>query len=192
MSALVHTPMSLNLTFLLPFLIIRLEAKTVDPYSVETGTGVLGRVSEILDLKGYSTNKISIDSSSVAVTPSRAAASPLIVSRQGAKKFYERRSDEQWRVEETLQYVLHLNNETSLHNSFFGETWSDQFTTGLSQADTLKTALDQTTLGPQWLDDFDPAQKLSMIARLMKTRQNRGVDRDFYYTEYGGWDHHVS
>lgn len=167
----------------------------MDPFAEMPGTGVLGRLAEVLTDKGFNTNSISIDGPSDALTPDREGDSPtpLIVSRMGASEFYERSDNDGARVQETRDYVYKLNNRTDVYSNFFGEAWSAQLMTGIPQASQLKTALDGTSLGNWWPDDddySDPGQKLAMVARLLQTRVDRGVDRDFFYTQFGGWDHH--
>lgn len=168
------------------------EVKSVDPYKEIPGTGVLGRLAEKLTERGFKTNSIAIDNPSVAITPPRDGDSPasFVVSRLGASEFYERYEDPN-RVAEIHDYVYKLNNQTDIYSNFFGEAWSEQLMAGIPSAVEIKVALDQTTLGGQWPEDgSDPDQKLAMIARLMQTKDIRGVDRDFFYTHFGGFDHH--
>lgn len=176
------------------------EAKVADPFQQHAGTGVLGRLAEVLSTHpdaDYKTNSISIDNPSVTVAPSREERSPtpLIVSRQGASEFYQREEEDAARIDETLDYIYRLNNKTQVYSNFFGDSWSEEITAGIDQARRLKSSLEETTLGTHWDEgsySSDPAQKLEMVARLMQTKDSRGVDRDFFYTNYGGWDHHAA
>jgi uncharacterized protein (DUF1501 family) len=36
------------------------------------------------------------------------------------------------------------------------------------------------------------APRLRTISKLMQTRENRKADRDFFYVDWGGWDHHAN
>jgi hypothetical protein len=73
---------------------------------------------------------------------------------------------------------------------------------GVVEGTKLKGFLDDTTLGDIWYDgngnprdgssydEYLHFQTWSTVARMMRTREDRKVDRDFFYTNFGGWDHH--
>jgi uncharacterized protein (DUF1501 family) len=170
------------------------EAKVLDVFSEATGTGVLGRLSEVLTDKGYKTNSITIDNPSEAVVSvAGEAPEPLIVSRFGAQEFSSRPESEALDIH---AYVSQLNTKTANFSSFFGEAWSEKLVAGLYQAERVTEQLDAATLGGHWPERTEGeavpelVQKLSIISKLIQTHELRGTDRDFFYTSFGGWDHH--
>lgn len=177
------------------------ESKKVDPYDTAPGTGVLGRAAGVLGSLGYNVNSLSIDNPSIAVdgVPGEAPA-PLIVNRGGAKSFNPGQSDQNyWNVNE---YMERLNNKTSSQGSIYGETWSDTFMTGVTDAENLKTWLASVPLDNDiWYTDAEGTtkntvegselwDKFSTIYKLIQTRSERVSDLDVIYTQYGGWDTH--
>jgi hypothetical protein len=172
------------------------EAKILDVFSEAAGTGVLGRLSEVLTDKGYKTNSITIDDPSEAVVSvAGEAPEPLVVSRFGAQEFSPRPESESFNIH---AYVSQLNAKTANFSSFFGETWSETLVAGMYQAERVTEQLDAATLGGHWPggteDEAVPelVQKLSLISKLIQTHELRGTDRDLFYTSLGGWDHHRS
>lgn len=163
------------------------ETKLVDPYRQDRGTGILGRLSEVLTSKGFFTSGISIDNPSDATGVKGEAPDPITVDRFGANEFYvQPQSEESFNL---LNYSSTMNARTDLYSSMFGNTWSDEFLKGVDIAQTLNELLETTSVGPQWNGDSKLVQQLSAVSRLMQTRTQRGVDRDMFFFEWGFWDH---
>jgi uncharacterized protein (DUF1501 family) len=171
------------------------ETKTVDPKAVHTGTGVLGRVAEVLTESGFKTNSISIDDPSIIVTGDHLTEGenrrpdPLIVSRSGVSTFSPQPEGE---ILDATAYAFELNPKTGDYSSLFGQTWSDRFTKGIHEAGTLKESLEATLLGAHWPTENVPelGEKFGTVARLIQARDSRGTDRDFMNVQFGSWDHH--
>lgn len=166
------------------------ETRRVDPKKTNLATGVLGRMAEVLTTQGYTTNSISIDDSSVLVTARTGKApAPVVVSRTGVNTFGEKPESETLDI---TSYAFELNRQTGNSSSFFGKTWSERFTTGIYQAQSLKKSLDATQLGNHWPTEEIPelGQKFGTLSRLIHARSSRGADRDFMHLPFGSWDHH--
>ena len=177
------------------------EALKVDPFDEAPGTGVLGRAKDILSNNGHIMNSLSIDRSSIVLEGAPGQSSPLtIVGRRGVKTFNVKPSAENYfDLEATAK---ELNAETDQHSNIYGETWSQQFAAGVEAGKSLAEALDTATLDETiWFNEEGKQnaesglerehwEKWSTIFKLMKTRATRSVDRDIFFTEFGGWDHH--
>ena len=172
------------------------ENKKVDPFSDKTGTGVLGRTKDILFQDGYNVHTISIDMPSIALegVPGTGAVPTNIISRAGIKVFGRRPDVEQYF--DIVDYAEKLNSELTNVSNWHSHTFADVFLNGIDQSTKLKGFLDNTTLGDAWnyspsnWDETAVHEVWSSVARLMRTRTDRKVDRDFFYTNFGGWDHH--
>lgn len=165
------------------------EAQKVDPFDQAPGTGVLGRAADVLDANGFIVNKISIDSPSKTVV-GKPNNSPMIVSRNGAKRFNRKPGREDYF--NLTDYTSELNAETDPQSSIFGETWSDEFLRGIEDANKLHGYFSSATLSNVWdgqtLDEF--AQQFNTISKLIQTHDLRGTDRDIFYVNLDDWDHH--
>ena len=170
------------------------EAKRVDPFDKQPGTGVCGRAADLLQGVGYSVNKITIDNPAVSVVGNPGLSpTPLTVSRRGATTFNERPREEEYFDLE--KYAFNLNSATDAQkSSVFAETWSNEFASGVHNARNLEEYLSQATLSSVWdsEDETNLWLKMNTVARLIKTHDLRGTDRDMFYVEFGSFDHRKS
>jgi uncharacterized protein (DUF1501 family) len=161
------------------------EAKRQDPLEEVTGTGILGRVSDVLTSYGSNVGSFSIDRFSAAVvgTPGL-SSSPIIVRRSGVPEAYI--SDDI----ETLMKKIH-NSTNILDNGFFSETWSSTLVQSLDTNQLLRTAVEEVTPITEFPDSYF-SQQLEVVTKLIATRDARGADKDVFYVEMGGYDTHAS
>ena len=187
---------------------MQVETKTVDPMSTAAGTGVLGRLTKVLNDKGYNANTISIDDVSIAVASSGVGQEdgpePLIISRFGPEPFNPRSEDDAFDLRNFVMDLNSKHDDDREFSSYFAAAWSKHFTTGIHQASYLEDALNSAVLGDFWPisdsgeDDGERdrmseiAQQFAMVSKLIQTRDLRGSDRDFFYTSFGSWDHHYN
>jgi len=177
------------------------ETNTVDPKEIIPESGVLGRLATSLTQKGFRSNSISVDLSSVSLQTEHESSGPipLIVSRSGLNTF-DRKPEEESAFNLTA-LATEANQHHPKNSSMYGQTWSEVFLRGIDEANFLRDALAETTLGSNWPtsskeeDSFDhrvppSVLKVAMIARMMQSHSARGSERDIFYTEIGGWDHH--
>jgi uncharacterized protein (DUF1501 family) len=169
------------------------EAKQIDPFNTKPGTGALGRAKDVLARKGHIVNALSVNEASVTLVGEPGVSTALtVVSQGGPKTFGNRPSAERYFPLE--EYARELNSKTNAFTNIFGETWSDNFLTGIQESVDLEEYLRSTSLledtndvptSDQWL-----WQRFNIINKLMQTRADRHADRDVYYIEYGSFDHH--
>lgn len=171
------------------------EAKKVDPYNSNIGSGVLGRAKDVLAMKGHVVNAMAINDASVTLIGSPGASVPMSVVSQGGPKTFGRRpgAEKYFEIEE---YARALNAETDAFSNIFGETWSEQFVGGIQEGFDLEEYLKTTSLEVE-VNDVPSSeryiwQRFNIINKLMQTQKERHADRDVYYVEYGSFDHHDS
>jgi len=158
------------------------EAKRVDPYSVASGTGVLGRMADYLAKNGHNVGSFSVDRYSVAlVGKPGVSAAPMIVNRNGVPSVYLK--------DRTRELLPNLHNRTESDSGFFAETWSEELIRSLGINDLLSAELSQVTTNIEFPTDYLSSQ-LATVSRLIATRNARGVDTDTFYVEMGGYDTH--
>ena len=101
-------------------------SQRVDPWDLAPGTGILGRMSDVLASKGFSPQPITIEDATIATVGVPGAAngvSPIIASPFGLNEFDQKADEEELDV---ADYVHDLNDGTTLHSSVFAETWSQK------------------------------------------------------------------
>jgi len=159
------------------------ETKMIDLFEENAGTGVLGRISDKLTLSGTETAAISVDSQSITLQGSQGVSPAVtIVSSSGTRTL---------RDDEVITPLKSLNNGTSFNSNFFAETFSESLLASVDGAELLSTTLASATVHND--GDFGSTRlgrNLKIVARMMQTRQARGVDVDVYYVEVGGYDTH--
>lgn len=166
------------------------ETNVMDGFNVYAGSGVMGRISAVLTANGYSTNSIAVDGAKVAVQPEEGTApEPIVVSRFGAHKFGPRPDTETLDI---MGYSATLNAETSDYSSLFGEMWSSTFVSAIVSAARFREQFASAQLGNQWPDEVGSTvlEKLRTVSKLIQTKDQRNVDRDFFKVDFSGWDHH--
>ncbi len=177
------------------------EIAKVDPYDLIAGTGIMGRAKDMLSKNGHVVGTISIDNPSVSVDGMEGESPASIVGRGGAQTFASRPETEfDFDIE---KYTRTLNGKTDKFSGIFGETWSERFLTGIDEAEEYQSIFDRVTLDESiWTNNGIPKytgddkleeehwKKWSSLLKLVKSKDLRNVDRDFFYTELGSWDTH--
>jgi uncharacterized protein (DUF1501 family) len=161
------------------------EINLLDVFYTEAGTGVCGRMLDRLSEKGYSPGAIS--TFGFASTLRSDLSTTLVVdSKNGYQKFNPTAQI----TGDVSDKVKEVNAASSIHSSFFGETWSNILLHTIDENDLLydqfndtevDTTFPQTLLGTQ----------LETVAKVMKTKDVRGTDRDIFNVRYDGFDFHA-
>merc|ERR1712176_281711 len=114
------------------------------------------------------------------------------VGRYGARTFdqYPWKARKNWRHIDLKKAIDDLNNATSLSSSIFGETWSSNFLKVVEDFKFLNAALSQASITEDFNSESKMSKELLQVAKLIQTHGIRGVDRDLFFVEFGGWDHH--
>jgi len=163
---------------------MQLESKRVDPVEKQSNTGVLGRMADILTNKGHKVGSFSLDRYSVSILGQPGvSSSPMIVSSgNGVTPFY---------ASGTLRGLLpSLHEQSQVDSGFFSETWSSELMQSIDVNDLLSTALLNVSTSSVFPTTY-LSRQLRTVARLIGTRNQRGVDTDTFYVEIGGFDTHA-
>jgi uncharacterized protein (DUF1501 family) len=163
--------------------------QAVDPKSKASDSGVLGCLVSRLTDRGYATSSISIDKASVVTESIRGEQPrPVIASHKGPTVFDRRPSVETFNLQ---AHVEEFNSASQLHSSLFGQTWSEQMVKGTREASTMKSHLDSVVLESHWpATPGSSSEKMAMISKFILSRQARQKNREVFFTDIAGWDHH--
>ena len=163
------------------------EAQKVDPFDGAPGTGILGRMCDVLKRIMYTPQPITVQDATIAtVGVPGASIDPLTVSPYKTRHFNPTTEGETF---DPMPYLKQLNDATTLQSSLYGETWSQRLQKALFDNQAILKAVTETTLVNAF-PDTDYASKLKAVATLIASHDQRGTDRDVYFLMMSGWDHH--
>jgi uncharacterized protein (DUF1501 family) len=163
------------------------EAQQLDPFDTAPGTGVLGRMCDILKQKKFKAQPVTVQDSAVAVVGVPGTGiDPLLVSSYETNKFNPLSQGDTFLMK---PYFKKLNQETETQSSLYGELWSENLNKALNDNDAILKAMSTTKLNVTF-PNTDYAAKLRVVSTLIGSHQQRGTDRDVFYLTMGGWDHH--
>ncbi len=154
------------------------ETGTIDPYEVESGTGILGRMTDVLTRYGYNTGSFAVEKNSVALV-GRPGVSipPIVVGNKGFPHIY---------LDNDVKNVFpKLHNNTEADSGIFAESWSSALMDSVGNNELLSNLLDSVYTTTEF-PNSDLGYGLETVARLIATKDIRGVDVDTFYIEAGG------
>ena len=153
------------------------ETKRIDPYGVSDGTGVLGRMTDVLIQEGSNVGSFSVDGVSVALTGKPGISdAPVIVNRGGIGEVY---------LDETKDFISKLNNKTLIDSGMFAETSSLSLLKSIGTNELLNNEMKGLNTNTEF-PNTHLGESLSTVSRLIATRKARGVDIDTFYIESYG------
>lgn len=164
------------------------EAQRLDPADAMPGTGVLGRMCDVLSNNGYNAQPITVEDACVAtVGVPGEGVDPQSVSTAGAKEFDPKPDTDTF---DPRSYIDQLNDATRLQSSVYGETWSNGIQKALDDNEKIRQALSTSQLKTNFVIDSGYAEKLRVVTTLIASRTERGTDRDVFFVGLPGWDDH--
>ena len=154
------------------------QSKRDDLFAHFAGTGVIGRMADILSIdKGIPTNTFSISGSQILLIGEGGygGPTPYTLSRNGIAAFNQF-------PEVSTDSIRELNKRTTADSGFFGETWSMKLSESLDKQAILFDALEEAVVQSPDVtdDDLDNSflASLIMCTRIFQTRHVRGSKRD--------------
>ena len=162
------------------------DIQQVDVFQEVAGTGILGRMADVLTKEGYNTGSFATsgDSTSLRGEPTK---SPSIysVGGNGIDAFNPKPS-----TDDMASTIADINNVTKIDNSgYFGKTWSELLDQALTQTETVLGALD----GVQTTETFPNTKlghQMKTVSQVIQRHDTLNMDRQFFMTEMGGFDTH--
>jgi hypothetical protein len=160
----------------------RQAAQRVDPLRARDGTGILGRIRDILTKKkGRNVGAFSINSNAISVIGApESTSSPTILSENGVTSFNPSPSS----VDMDSNIAL-LNGKTKAESDVF----ADWYSTTLIESLTKNKVMFDTLNGKTTTITFPTSslgRQLSMVAKMIDSRAVRRSDADMFFIETGG------
>ena len=153
------------------------EAKRIDPYDVSDGTGILGRMTDVLTQEGHNVGSFSVDGVSVALEGKPGVSDPPItIGRRGTGEVY---------LDETKEFLSKLHNKSAIDSGIFAETWSSSLMKSIELNELLNNEMEGLNTQTAFPDTY-LGNTFSTVSRLIATREARGVDVDTFYIEKTG------
>jgi uncharacterized protein (DUF1501 family) len=164
------------------------ESKYMDPFQDKAGTGVLGRMNDVLSelADPFQTGQLSLEGNGEVVA-GEGDGFTNFVSSKGASPFDPDPSIP--RLHRAM--VGSINNQTQYGSSVFGELWSSRVVQAIEEnGDFYEAMQDVELVNGEFPSSGSTSDKLQEIAKLIKGHDARGTDRDVFYLKNGGWDTH--
>lgn len=158
--------------------------QTIDTFRMDVrkkhpGKGVSGRLLDALKNEGYSAHGVSIGP--MGRTTLASYDSPTLV--MPTKGQFETYNPIEW-VERKDEVLHSVTNTTALGSSRFSDLWGSGLREGIEENEFLKKTIGEVDLRYTYSPAF------SLIERMIETVEERGVERELYFHEILGWDHH--
>jgi len=162
------------------------RVQRVDPFEQVVGTGVLGRIADATSSSGFAVNSFSLIDLSTALenTMGQAKRQTVVTNNGHVMPLNPRPSTR------GMGYQMKsLNEATGPMSGKFAEEWSSTLLESEKETEDLIDALGAvgTTVS---FPSSSFGVGLETISRLIKSRQDRGVDRDIFFILLGGFDTH--
>ena len=169
------------------------EAAFVDAFRDNVGTGVLGRMQDILQQQGHAVSAISIDELGGILNGNANFGRPVdVIPRWGVTEFYNRVGSPSDSLSDStlMNDFIQLNSAVETNSGKYADLWSQAFVDAVDKSTSLRASIESTTLDNESLFTGSLGGKFEMVARLIKAHDQRGVARDTFFVSLGGFDTH--
>ena len=163
---------------------MKYQTQKEDLFDEFVGTGVQGRIADVLKEKGIPVNVFSISDTQVVNVGEPGGVSPFILSSSGLSSFNKDPS-----IADMDAVIRDINNATTKDCGFFAETFSSKLLESMTSHELVKGLLDSVDVTTPF-PDSSVGKQLKIVAQLMKTKESRGVVRDMFYVSQSGYDTH--
>ncbi len=144
------------------------ETHSMDIFEEQAGTGVGGRMADVLKKNGFSSTTASLHGVAdalIALQATNFILDPIL----GLQDLNPRPS-----AQPLWENMKKLNAKTKLGSNLFGETWANTLFKSKGEIEPLKDAIDGTNLTSSFPDDGELGAQLELVAKLIKTGKSRG------------------
>lgn len=169
------------------------EAGFVDAFRDNVGTGVLGRMQDILQQHNYSVSAISIDEHGSILDGNANFGRPVdVINRWGVDHFYDYVGSPTTAVssDDMKADFMKLNGDVHSNSGKYGDLWSQAFVDAIDKSTSLRESIENTVLENEGLFTDYTGGRFEMAAKLIKAHSERGVNRDVFFIQYHGYDTH--
>ena len=144
------------------------EVHLMDIFDQQVGTGVGGRMTDVMERNGFSAATVSINGIVHAVTSSL-APSFILDPWAGLEKL----NPSPW-AQPLWEKIKKLNSVAKIGSSLFGETWSKRLFSAVGEVELLKDTLDAATVATPFPPSNHLGEQLELVAKMIKSKETRG------------------
>ena len=179
----------------------KIENHLVDAFRDIPGTGVLGRMLDVIEGNAMSVGSIAIDRTSISLAGNPVIARPIdVIANWGPTDLlygnppvdtfaFDTDSASPRGKDTLLSLMADLNGNFTASSGMFGELWSQKMVDSRKYTDDYTDVLDSVTISSHF-GNGDVGRQMEMVTKLIKARDGRGVNRDAFHVEVGAFDHH--
>jgi len=141
--------------------------------------GVGGRIADDLGGKGFKTTSFSVSGTSTW-SLGFDTSTEIIDRDRGAVRFS--------RLDLWEDAISNITSQR--HGNVYCEEYAQTFAEAIESSENLGTVLDDVTLNTNYVANTPLSKQLHQVAKLIATRGARKAERDFFFVQLGGFDHH--
>jgi uncharacterized protein (DUF1501 family) len=160
------------------------EINYVDIFDDQVGRGVCGRMMDLLALNEFNPGSISLNG--IASSLRSDSQSMVVIDSSG----YQKINPTSELTSGVATKAKEVNTASTIRSSLFAETWSESLYQSLVENELMYDELTNSFVNVSF-PDTDLGRQLKSVAKVMKTKDVRGTDRDIFNVKIGGFDHHA-
>jgi uncharacterized protein (DUF1501 family) len=168
------------------------ENYKVDPLKEKSGSGVAGRILDMLRKQGYQTSANGVDTKSIFVKGDSYYNNPTWTVSSGTPSQVDKYSS--LGPGQMLNLIRKMNGVGESDNSVYGETWSVTLAQSLFELDEQMKLYEAMKSGEFNMDGYPGTSGLNSdfksVAQYIKSRHLRNVDREAFFIKHGSYDMH--
>lgn len=174
------------------------ESHHVDAFREGLGKGVLGRLLDVVERQGHAVGATVVNSRSQMLDGDPATGRLVdSVNTENLPRVFDRNFLRAGESQELREYLQSIHSDTTDNSGVFGNHWSQTFVDVWNKTDELVALIRASDLATQFKEVPKRnvgaiISQLKLVARLISIRNQRGkgINRDVFYCEHGGYDHH--
>lgn len=139
---------------------------------------------DMLSLSGFKPGAISLNGIASSI---RSASAPMVVIDSSG---YQEINPTSKYTTSVVTDAKDMNTASTLRSSIYAETWSEALFQSLVENELMYEELTQAYVNATF-PETDLGMQLSSLAKVMKTKDVRGTDRDIFNVRIGSFDHHI-
>jgi len=176
-----------NPTQLFAHNVARKNTREVDAFQEAAGTGVLGRMADILTRNEFNTGSFSVGKNGKVLEGVPLLSPPtFFIGKKGVSPFNPNPSGT-----DMNSIISDLNNATTLTSGIFAKTWSTLLDEAQTQTVILQRVFDDFSVNTTFPEDNNIGRQLQYVSNVMKANEMLNTDRLFFNAEMNGYDSHA-
>jgi len=159
-------------------------------FSEIPGTGVLGRMLDILEGSDHSVAAFGINDDAPILEGGVDFGRQVdVVKGNGADWFYDRGLSTNADPDYMDTYFSLLNQETVENSGLFGDLYSQRFVNSVNKTEFLRDLTRTLELNETYKGQLS---SLKMVSKLILSQEERQTNRDTFFVRMGGYDTHAN